>query len=345
MPGQALRPVAGTLADGTVCYAPVGELIVEDSLVACHLCGRSFRSVSAHLVAHGWTKQQYCEAFGLERGQSLEGPETRKLRAAAFTARLLFEPRVRQGSAAGRQRARAGDLARDAAAAARGRPFPQQRRRKAARARAALLPAVAAQPSQDQVSRKLAALAADVAQRHGYPDIGAFVIARIRGGASMAAISRDAGLHKDWLSRHLGRLDPAAAQAARSLEVARLDVRWHPSLRLLGYSDVGTYLRERHLEQHQTVNAMAAEMGLSHHAVTAALRRHGIGAVAHASKRQHARQREAEVAAQLGYQDIAAYVSDRRSAGWTWLAIAADSGQPPTWLRRHAAAPAAPRAV
>jgi hypothetical protein len=101
MPGQALRPVAGTLADGTVCYAPVGELIVEDSLVACHLCGRSFRSVSAHLVAHGWTKQQYCEAFGLERGQSLEGPETRKLRAAAFTARLLFEPRVRQGARRG----------------------------------------------------------------------------------------------------------------------------------------------------------------------------------------------------------------------------------------------------
>ena len=73
----------------------------------------------------------YCEAFGLERGQSLEGPETRKLRAAALASRLVFEPAMREGSAAGRDRARAGDLARDAARAARGRRMPEQRRRKA----------------------------------------------------------------------------------------------------------------------------------------------------------------------------------------------------------------------
>src|SRR5580692_1354491 len=151
----ARRRAAGVLGDGTAFYAPVGGVIVDGSRVVCHLCGRSLRSVAAHLTAHGWTKAEYCEAFGLERRQSLEGPETRKLRSAALTARLVFDPAIRAGSAAGRDRARAGDLARDAAAAARGRPFPRQRRRKAARARAALLPAVAAQPSQDQVSRKL----------------------------------------------------------------------------------------------------------------------------------------------------------------------------------------------
>src|SRR5260370_20303202 len=89
-PGRDLRPIVGVLADGTACYAPAGEVVVQDSLVTCHLCGRSFRSVAAHLASHRWTKQQYCEAFGLERGQSLEGPETRKLRAAAFTARMHF---------------------------------------------------------------------------------------------------------------------------------------------------------------------------------------------------------------------------------------------------------------
>jgi len=36
-----------------------------------------------------------CEAFGLERRQSLEGPETRKLRAAALTTRLIFDPAIR----------------------------------------------------------------------------------------------------------------------------------------------------------------------------------------------------------------------------------------------------------
>ena len=121
------RPVVGVLADGTPFYAPIGEVLVADARVTCHLCGRSFRSVTAHLRAHGWSKERYCTAFGLERTQSLEGHETRKLRSAAFAARLIFEPAVREGSAAGRARARAGELARDAAAAARGRPFPEQR--------------------------------------------------------------------------------------------------------------------------------------------------------------------------------------------------------------------------
>ena len=126
--GQVVRPVTGMLADGTAFYAPVGAVVIDGALVVCHLCGRSLRSVTAHLRVHGWTPDAYREAFGLERGQPLEGPDTRKLRAAAFASRLVFEPAVREGSAAGRERARAGHLARDAAAAAQGRRFPQQRR-------------------------------------------------------------------------------------------------------------------------------------------------------------------------------------------------------------------------
>ena len=77
----------GTLEDGTPYYAPLGEIIADGSRVICHLCGRALRSVVAHLPSHGWTKEQYCLAFGLERGQSLEGAETGKIRAALFTAR------------------------------------------------------------------------------------------------------------------------------------------------------------------------------------------------------------------------------------------------------------------
>jgi len=140
--GGAVRLVVGVLADGTAFYAPLGEVVVvNDALVICHLCGRALRSVTAHLRAHGWTKEAYCQAFGLERGQSLEGLPTRKLRAAALAARLVFDPAIREGSAAGRDRARTGELARDAAAAARGRALPEQRRRKALRALAAIPPA------------------------------------------------------------------------------------------------------------------------------------------------------------------------------------------------------------
>jgi hypothetical protein len=336
-PGRSIRSVVGVLDAGTAFYAPIGEVVVEGQRVVCHLCGRALRSVAAHLATHGWTKEKYCEEFGLERGQSLEGPETRKLRAAALTARLIFEPAIRDGSAAGRARARAGGLAQDAAAAARGRAFPEQRRRKAARTFAQVSPDVLARANRDRADRHLAEVAAEAASRLGYPDIQSFVTERTRAGASLAAISREAGLHKDWLARHLGRLDPAAAAAARLRSRGRPDAPWRPALDRLGFADVAGYLRDRHVERHWTVNAIASEAGVSYHAVVSALRRHGLTRVTHAAKRHAASERAAAVAAGLGFESIAEYVAARRAARWTWQAMSAESGQPQTWLRRHAA--------
>jgi hypothetical protein len=155
--GELVRPVAGVLADGTAFYAPIGEIWFDGEFVICHLCGRSLRSVSAHVRVHGWTTAAYREAFGLERGQPLESPDTRKARAAAFTSRLIFEPAVREGSAAGRRRARSGYLAPDAAAAAKGRRFPEQRRRKAIQVLAAISPEAIAQANRERARRHLAA--------------------------------------------------------------------------------------------------------------------------------------------------------------------------------------------
>ncbi|HEV3290187.1 MAG TPA: hypothetical protein VG123_14430 [Streptosporangiaceae bacterium] len=330
-----VRPVLGVLADGTVFYAPVGEVATEGVLVTCHLCGRSLRSVTAHLRVHGWTKAAYCEAFGLERGQSLEGAETRKRRAAAFTARLVFEPAVRAGSAAGRERARAGDLTRDAAAAARGRRMPEQRRRKALAALAAIPPAAIAEANRERARRHLAQVAAEVARRNCCPDIGTFVCARIAEGASLTAISQQAGLHRDWLSRHLPDLDPAAAAAARQRRPSRWDAAWLPAVTRLGFPDVRSYLHDRHVARHQTVNTIAAEIGVSHHAVESSLRRHGLPRMAHAAKRHAASERAAQVAASLGFGSIADYVTCRRADGWTWQVMSGESGQPASWLRRQ----------
>jgi lambda repressor-like predicted transcriptional regulator len=180
-------------------------------------------------------------------------------------------------------------------------------------------------------------VAAGVAREHGYRDIQSFVTARLQEGASLAAISRTAGLHKDWLSRHLSRVDPALAAVARQQGEHRHDAAWQPALHRLGFPGVASYLRERHLEQHRTVNAIAAEVGVSHHAVESALRRHGLARVVHAGKRHQAQQRARAVAAGLGFDSIADYVARRRASGWTWQAISAESGQPQTWLRRHAA--------
>ncbi|HET7016094.1 MAG TPA: hypothetical protein VFI65_19390 [Streptosporangiaceae bacterium] len=120
----------------------------------------------------------------------------------------------------------------------------------------------------------------------------------------------------------------------------RAEARWSPVLRKLGFDDLAGYLRCRHAEQHWTVNAMSAELGVSRRALEAALARHGLARIAHAAKRHAADQRAAEVAARLGYASVAEYVQARRAEGLTWRALAAESGQPQTWLRRHAGASA-----
>jgi len=214
--------------------------------------------------------------------------------------------------------------------------MPEQRRRKAVAALAAIPPAVVAQANRERAGRHLNRVAADVASRHGYPGLGAFVLARVEQGASLAVISREAGLNKDWLSRHLGCVDPAAAEAARLRRPQRLDARWQPALTRLGFADVASYLHERHIVQHRTVSAIAAEVGLTHHAVENSLRRHGLARTAHAAKRHEASQRAAQVAARLGFASTAGYIADRRAAGWTWHAVAEECAQPPSWLRRQA---------
>src|ERR1700753_645057 len=87
---RGVRPVVGVVADGAPYYAPIGEGVTDGAHVPCHLCGRSLKSVSAHLRVHGWTKAAYCEVFGLERGQSLEGDQTSKRRGGSLWSRVMF---------------------------------------------------------------------------------------------------------------------------------------------------------------------------------------------------------------------------------------------------------------
>ena len=177
-------------------------------------------------------------------------------------------PRCARAAPLGRARARTGALTRDAARAATGRRMPEQRRRKAVAALAAIPPPLVAQANRDRATRHLAG-----GRRRAWPgsrDTPTSAPSCWPGsseGASLAVISREAGLNKDWLSRHLGRVDPVAAEAARRRRPHRLDARWLPALHRLGFSDVPGYLRDRHIVQHWTVNAIAAEVGLTHHTV------------------------------------------------------------------------------
>ena len=328
------------LPDGTPCYAPVGTVVRDGDRVLCHLCGRWFRSVVAHLRSHGWDHLTYRETFGLLRGESLEGSTTRGLRAKAMTIRRVHDPAVRAGCELGSELARSGALTRAAAQAARGRRQPEQRRRKTLAALAAISPGARAAGSRRRADEHLRATAQAAAQRLGFADIGALVRDRTAAGASMAAISREAGLHKDWLCRHLSTVAPATAADVASTSSRRRDdrwdARWLPVVRSLGFPDVGAYLVDRHVIRRHTVRAISTEAGVSRAAVESALRRHHVTRHPHATSRADREERAAGIAARFGFGCLDAYLADRRAAGLSWRAIAAECGQPQTWIRRRA---------
>ena len=201
-----------------------------------------------------------------------------------MTSRLVFDPAVPRGQRRRAQRARA----RNSPATPPPRPgaaAAEQRRRKARQAMGGIPAAVVAQAN--ATDHAASPGRGRRGQRHGYRT------SDVRPGPdrpaerACAAISREEGLHKDWLSRHLGAVDRGAAAAVLQRGPAREDARGCPSL--AGWdSRSPRYLPDRHLVQHRTMNAIAAEVGLTHHAVGLALSRHGVTPTAHPAKRHAA---------------------------------------------------------
>ncbi len=311
-----VRVPVGVLADGTPYFAPLGAVVVEGSQVICHLCGHALRSVTAHLRRHGWTKQAYCDAFGLERGQSLEGPETRKLRAAAFTSRLVFDPAVRAGSAAGRQRARAGALARMRPPRPPGGPIPSSAAGRPGRRRGHGLGCPAAPRLSWRRSRPgwPSGTATRTSARSCWPG-------RPRGTAWRPSAGPP-GCTRLAVPAP-GRHRPAGRGGVPELRSARLDARWRPALARLGFTDVPSYLRDRHAGSTGRP-AIAAETGLSHSACRPrCTARAGLGG-AHGQTARRARARRPG-GRQPRLRHIPTYVGQRRAAG-EWRAMSAEPG-------------------
>ena len=187
-------------------------------------------------------------------------------RGRLLTSRLVFDAAIRAGGAAGRQRARSGELSPDAAAAAAGRRHPEQRRPEGQ-------PGAGEDPGRGGGAGERRAggpsprpSRGQVARRHGYPGLGAFVLPGRQTGPACAAISREAGLYKDWLSaisRMWPRRQPPRSRAAPGPAGRAVAACAHR----LGFPDVPSYLQERHVQQRHTVSAMAAEIGVTHHAM------------------------------------------------------------------------------
>jgi hypothetical protein len=112
--GAVAEVVVGHLEDGTPYFAPLGELPydAEEDRVQCHLCGRWFRTIAgSHLLgAHGWTADDYREAFGLERSHGLVAKGTAERFAENFRRRWAADPQLRTLVVRQRRRVASGEL-------------------------------------------------------------------------------------------------------------------------------------------------------------------------------------------------------------------------------------------
>lgn len=99
-----------TLADGTGLHAPYGQLVrdPDSGEVCCHLCGRWFRSLGAHLRLHGYTAAEYRDAMGLCRTRPMTSGELSEAIAQRQAAAYQRHPEVRDTLARGRATGRSG---------------------------------------------------------------------------------------------------------------------------------------------------------------------------------------------------------------------------------------------
>lgn len=102
-----------SLPDGTGLHAPHGELVFEAGTgrVCCHLCGRWFVSLGAHLRSHGHTAASYREAMGLCRTRPLVAETLSRSIATRQQQAYRRSPAVRARLAAGQELSRTGQLA------------------------------------------------------------------------------------------------------------------------------------------------------------------------------------------------------------------------------------------
>jgi hypothetical protein len=131
--GQRRTAVVDRAVDGTLLYAPRGELPsdVDGSAVQCHLCGRWYRDLaSSHLLrAHGVSASEYRQLVGLRPRHPLQAPARSAAQAELMRRRITVEPRLRAAMALGERLARSGELQPLAERALRERPAALERQR------------------------------------------------------------------------------------------------------------------------------------------------------------------------------------------------------------------------
>lgn len=94
--------------------------------VTCHVCGRSFRALGAHVRTHMMSADEYRAEFGLLRTRALSARSLSQERSAAQRQVYAASERAKENFSSGRAMARSGELARRRLDSFRQRPATEE---------------------------------------------------------------------------------------------------------------------------------------------------------------------------------------------------------------------------
>ena len=249
-PAEVPPPPCGHLPDGTPYYAPLGTLEYDEDLqrVRCHLCARWMRWVNhTHLATHGWTREEYLEAFGLSWGRALHTPELAEHRRTWMRMALATDPRLRKGLAVGQEMARRGQLV----PLSPRRPSPLETRlhvKEGQRSDATL--ALHRKRREAAVARQLREEQEDAAA-HGFVDFPSYWRARRAAGWTLVQIGRELGRHDPWIRLAMAHVEgrahltPEEAVHAHTTRRRAALAAAEQRARGLGFATLSDYLVER----------------------------------------------------------------------------------------------------
>lgn len=331
--GPELAPI-GFLPDGTPYYAPLGQLphdAVSDR-VQCHICGRWYRGVGSHAWgSHGWTHDEYVEAFELSLGRPLAAPSVSEKKRAIMKHLYATDSDIRSNLAIGQEMFR--DTRTRAQVARPTRDGMQLESLLKARRAIRKAIEVTIERAERRRAERLSAL--------GYPDLDSFLVTRLERGASGHAMADELGVGASFVRQALKirglkvRSSPEAANEAqrerRRAEQQRVAYR-------LGFESFEAYLRQR-LAEGCRLNRIAHEVGHHSEWLKAGCRDYGIEipafdaaensrqawAVARQRYSDITTERRAERLRRLGFPDLCSYLRDRfLDRGWRLKQIKAE---------------------
>jgi hypothetical protein len=249
------------LRDGTPSHVPPGRLVMsDDGQLACHLCGRWFTHLGAHLRRHGWTAAQYRDAVGLPLHIPLCSTDMSGQIAARQKQTWDASPQVRARLEPGRLLARSGELSRLSAAAGRERDRSGQLPDIARAARAQRLATGRATQARERQERLDAVVAAA-----GVADLHALLRARYSDGFSLDQLGRLTGLGRSQLRAELVaagvEIRPAGANQLSSKQ-ARAERNDTLTAAKVGTPDIRTWLQSRY-ERGVTLRSLSTEVNRS----------------------------------------------------------------------------------